>query len=474
MAIPNIMNTGRSGMIAAKAAIATTGHNISNANTEGYSRQRVQTEAAESRGGRFGHNTIGSGTLISRVERVNDEYVEKHIRNAQRDLSHFEEKDLAMRQLEDIFNEMNGDGLNRLVSKFFNEFRKLSDQPESPAIRESVREATKSMANDFHRLRNEVEEVRRHLDAKITGFAGEANAYVSRVAELNHKIAASQITGGPPNDLLDQRDLALKQLGTYFDISVHKDNYGNTNVDLRGVGPLLSGAQIESFSTERSPEDGRGKPEDAVDLRFTGSASGIITHQIKGGKIGAMLEVREKTVSSILNRLDEMAYAVTTAVNEVHQQGYTLSGYQGVKYFKALPQVERAAEFIGLSDEVAANIENIATAAIPDAPGDNRIAIAISSLQNEKLLNNNHATADEWYNSIVSDVGVITARNRFSMNQQKDIVTQLGKVREQISGVSIDEETANLLQFQHAFDASARVIQIADEMLKTVLSIKRD
>ena len=105
--------------------------------------------------------------------------------------------------------------------------------------------------------------------------------------------------------------------------------------------------------------------------------------------------------------------------------------------------------------------------------GDNRIAIALSGIQGLRVMNNGKTTMDDWYNSIVSDVGVLKSRNQSDMNQQKSINTQLGKMRDQLSGVSIDEETTNLLQFQHAFDASAKVIQVADEMLDTVLNLRR-
>ena len=126
MPLPNVMQTGKSGMVAAKAQMATTSHNISNANTEGYSRQRVQQKADNPTP--FGQkNLIGQGTLLARTERVNDNYIEKQIRSAARDLSHLEEKDLALKQTEDIFNEMGGEGLNRLVAKFFNDFRKLGN-----------------------------------------------------------------------------------------------------------------------------------------------------------------------------------------------------------------------------------------------------------------------------------------------------------------------------------------------------------
>jgi len=458
-------------MVAAKAAMATTGHNISNANTEGYSRQRVETESATPVS--QGHHLLGTGALISRVERVNDEYIEKQLRNGGRDLANMEEKDLMLKQTEDIFNEMNGDGLNRLVAKFYNEFRRLSNEPDNEAVRQSVREGAQAMINDFHRIRSEVEDVRKHVDARLEGTTREVNAYAEEIKDLNVKIKIQEASGSVPNDLLDKRDMALRKLGSFMDLSMHKDGDGAYTVDVRGVGPLVAGSEVQQFSVERTGADDQGKPENAYDLKTTASAKGNVTHQIKGGKIGALLEVRDSVLSTIQARLDDLAYTLSTAVNDIHQQGFTRTGAQGVGFFKQLDQQDRAAEMIELSDEVKGNVNNIAAAAEADAPGDNRIAIAISTLQGHKLMNNGQTTMDDFYNSIVSDVGVISSKNKFGMNQERDIMTQLSKMRDQISGVSIDEETANLMQYQHAFDASAKIIQIADECLKTVLELKR-
>lgn len=460
-------------MMASKAAISTTGHNISNANTEGYSRQRVLTSANVPTAGGGKGLMIGNGTLISRVERINDEYVEKQIRNAARDLSHFEEKDMVLKQTEDIFNEMNGEGLNRLVSRFFNEFRKLSNEPDSEAVRQSVREASQAMINDFRRIRRELEEVRQHIDARVEGYAKEINSLTDELRDLNTKIRTLEINAGPPNDLLDRRDTVLKKLSTYMDLSTHRDGHGSYVVDIRGVGPLVVGGEAEKFEVYRSKSNEAGMPEGALEIKSTASASGKVTHQIQGGKLGALIDVRDRAISSILDRLDELAYQLSSAVNQVHEVGFSRQGAQGISFFQQLNSKERAAEFIGLSDAVSDSVNNISTAAEPESPGDNRIAIAISGLQGMKFLNEGKTSFDDFYNSIVSDVGVASNRNRASMNQQKDIMTQLGKIRDQISGVSIDEETANLMQFQHTFDASAKIIQVADEMLKTVLEIKR-
>ena len=459
-------------MVAAKAQMATTSHNISNANTEGYSRQRVQQKADNPTP--FGQkNLIGQGTLLARTERINDNYIEKQIRGAARDLSHMEEKDLALKQTEDIFNEMGGEGLNRLVAKFFNEFRKLGNEPDNEAVRQSVRESTQAMANDFRRLRGSVEEVRSHLDSRIEGFTKEANSLAEQVKDLNIKIKVQELSGAPANDLRDQRDLTMKKLSTYVDTSIHLDKDGAFQVDIKGVGPLISGPNAEKFSVRRSPDDGEGKPENSFSIGYTGNASGDITHAIKGGKLGALLEVRDSTLSAILNRLDELASAITQSTNALHREGVTRYGTKGVDFFKPLQGTERASQYIGLSDAIANDVNQIAAGATPDSPGDNRIAVAISQLQNMRMMENGNATIDSFYNGIVSDVGVVAGRNRNSLVQQKDISQQLDKMREQISGVSMDEETANLLQFQRAFDASAKVISVADQCLETVLNLRR-
>jgi flagellar hook-associated protein 1 FlgK len=472
VALPSILQTGRSGMIAAKVAISTAGHNITNANTEGYSRQRVETEAANSLSG-IGKNVVGSGTRISSISRINDEYVEKQIRNAGRELGFLDEKANVLKQAEDIFNEMNGDGINRLMSRFFNEFRKLSNDPDNEAVRQSVREASQSLVNDFHRLRKEVTEVQHHIDARIEGVCKEINSSAEAVKELNIKINEMSLNGSSPNDLMDKRDQALKKLGSLVDLSMHKDNFGNYSVDVKGVGPLVSGPITESFYVETSPADETGKPDGSFDVKSSAAVSGNVTHLVKGGRLGALIEARDELMSSVGGRLDELAFALSQSVNEIHAQGFTREGATGVAFFSPLHQMERAAEFISLSDSVKDNANNIAAALEPGAPGDNRIAIAISKIQNEKIMSQGHSTMDDFYNSIVSDIGVSAAKNKFTLNQHKDIVDQLGKIRDQISGVSIDEETTNLMQFQQMFGAAARIIQVADELLKEVLDLRR-
>lgn len=473
MGLPSVLQTGRSGMNSAKTAISTAGHNISNANTEGYSRQRVMTESKTPYQTGGGKGAIGTGTQIARVERVNDEYIEKHLRNGGRELAAFEEKSTSFKQIEDVFNEMGGEGLNRLMAKFFNEFRQLANDPDNHAVREAVREASKAMISDFKRIRTETNAVKEHLDSRIAGHVSELNSLAREVAGLNAKIHELEITNGPQNDLEDQRDLAIKKLAAFADVSTVKDGKGSINVELRGIGPLVTGAIAQTFESHRSPRDERGKPEGSLDITSSASSSPTITHRIQGGKLGALLEMRDDVVGKVFERLDDLAFSLTTAVNQIHSQGYNRFNQTGLEFFRGLSEKYGAAEKMDLAEAIKKDGNNIATAAMANAPGDNRIAVALSGIQSLRILGDGTSTVDDFYNSIVSDVGVMSARNASALNQQKGITSQLEKMRDQISGVSLDEETANILQFQHSFDASAKVIQVANELMDTVLALGR-
>jgi flagellar hook-associated protein 1 FlgK len=244
-------------------------------------------------------------------------------------------------------------------------------------------------------------------------------------------------------------------------------------VDVKGVGPLVTGPNVESYYVGRAPaQDDLGSPVNSLQISRSPYSKEYITHQFQNGKLGALIEVRDRTISSALDRLDQLAHSVSNAVNEVHSKAFTQDGRTNVNFFKPLTGVTGAAQVLSLSDDISKSPGNIAVGLTPYSPGDNRGALAIANLQNAKFLNGGNTTVDDFYNGIVADVGVSSSRNTEALGQQRGIVTQLAKMRDQVAGVSIDEEITNLMQYQHAFDASARVIKTADEMLNTILNLK--
>ncbi|HRK02975.1 MAG TPA: flagellar basal body rod C-terminal domain-containing protein, partial [Oligoflexia bacterium] len=152
--------------------------------------------------------------------------------------------------------------------------------------------------------------------------------------------------------------------------------------------------------------------------------------------------------------------------------GYSARGTTGIDFFAPLTTKRGAAEFLRISDAVAADANVIATGLLPDSPGDNRLIQQISNLQHAKTMGGGVATFDDFYNATVTELATASHRNKHVLEHQTNIVTQLEKVRESISGVSLDEETTNLVQYQHAFDAAAKVIKVADEILETVLNMR--
>ena len=144
-----------------------------------------------------------------------------------------------------------------------------------------------------------------------------------------------------------------------------------------------------------------------------------------------------------------------------------------MNFFKVPTSVRGAASDIDLSQSVKSDLSNISTALSPNSPGDNRVAIAISKLQHERVMDDSTSTLEEMFLKTVGKVGLESGKAKLEAEQSEGLIAQAKSIRERISGVSIDEETANMVRYQHAYEAAAKVMQTANEMFDTVISIKR-
>ena len=305
-------------------------------------------------------------------------------------------------------------GLNRLISRFFNEFRKLSNDPDSEAVRQSVREATQAMVNDFHRIRTEVIEVQKHIDARIEGhrLRDQRDRQGTSPNSTNGSIS-SKLQGGQPNDLLDRAIMALKKLAHvhgYF----HAPGQGRQLYRRRqgDRSRSLPGPSRESFSASRGPADDQGKPVNVSISRRPRARARTSPIEVKGGKIGALLEVRDRLLSTVRAASTNWPTRDHDAVNEIHQQGFTRDGTQGVSFFKKLGwngarrRVHRA-----IGRGAAQRQQHRLRARSRIRPATTASPIAISGLQRQRLMDEGTATLDDYYNSIVSDVGVTARKN---------------------------------------------------------------
>ncbi len=475
----NMFNIGKSGLMTSKQAMTTAGHNIANVNTEGFSRQEVNiSQAPTIPNARL---TFGNGAWATKVSRVSDQYLERRIQGEHKNFANAEEKDLYLKQTESIFNESNNDGINRLATRFFNEFRKLSTDPSSTAIRASVREASKSLCDEVRRMDLELKSVAKNIDDRIEGYVREINSLSREIRDLNLDIEKAELGGGEAPDLHDKRDLALKKLGAMADITTSKDNNGRVTVTMAGHAPVVSGENVTELQVMVTPADDKtGKKEDRLDIFFKdaefseGKLPPKLTHLFKTGRLGGLLEVRDQDVAGAQDKIDKVAYLIGKEVNNIHRQGFGLDGANGRNFFQEPVKEAGAAQNFQLAKDISDNLDAIAAAASAQAQSDNRTAIALSGLGDLKgAAGDTNSSILDVYNSMVAGLAVKTGASEKELIFSKDVLAQLESVRESLVGVNLDEETANLVRLQHSYAASAKVLQVADENLQTVLSTFR-
>lgn len=472
--IHGMMDTGRRSMANSQTALQTVGHNIANKSTEGYSRQRVEIQTNEPVG--FGKLRVGTGSKTAAVTRVNNPYLEKQIGQEQAKLGYYDGKGDAMTRVEQVYNEQINKGLNSFVSEFFNAFREFSNNPESLATRTQVKETADILTKDFKRVSNQLTDIQRDIDSQIATHVHEINEITREISSLNEKIQTVTMQGGSANDERDRRDLLIKQLGEKVNIKWAEGEDGMVTISAGNAALLVTGydhKEIEARGTVATDTKGEGN----VDIFYRNNPNSepmIITNQLSGGRIGGLLEVRDQVINGLHGDVDQMAMGLATTINEIHRQGFDAYNKQAGDFF-VFPENDTGhlAQSLKLSDEVSSDVGRIASGAQPFAPGDNRVATAIAQLQFKPMMEDGRSTMDEFYNSMVGQVGIQSKRIQSAQQAQNDIVKQLGNIRESISGVSLDEETTKLIEYQKQFDASARLIRTADEMFDTVLNLKR-
>jgi flagellar hook-associated protein 1 FlgK len=464
--ISAMMDIGKRSMMNSQTALQTVSHNIANKSTEGYSRQRVDLSTAPAV--IEGRIQIGMGNRAASVSRTNNPYLEKQLQKEQGMLGFQNGRAEALTKVEQIYNEQQNKGLNQYVSDFFNAYRELANNPEGITSRQIVREAADSMCKDFQRVHNQLVDVQKDLDESIKQQVTEINAMTVEIANLNTEIAAVENQGAPANDQRDRRDLLLKKLNEKIDIKWAESNTGIVNVSTAGNAILVTG--FESMKLDTAEND-QGRTQVLYDYSRS-TADLNITDRIKGGSIGGALEVRDSIIEDLKKNNDNMALTIAREVNAAHTRGFDRNGEAGKAFFVGFSENESPGAVIKLNEEISRDVSQIASSIKPGAIGDNSVALVIAQMQNRDIMGNG-ASVDDFYNSQVGKIGVITSRAIKSKEAQQNNFNQLNNIRESISGVSLDEETAKMLEFQKSFDASARIIRTADEIFDTVLNLKR-
>jgi flagellar hook-associated protein 1 FlgK len=466
MSIASILNIARSAMFAQQASIQISSNNIANVNTKGYCRQAADLREGTLVPSELG--LIGTGVTVAGFVTYFDRFLENTIANRNTSLEQQSTSATYFSRIETILNE-NNSNLAANITDFFNGWSELSADPTSFARRSSLAMKGENLARTFNNLYNELNALQQELDNSIESEIGEINRLTAGIADLNQKIIELGSTNGEDAVYVNQRTQLLKELSGKINITSFEDQVGGLTV-ITGAGKTLVERNTAwKLTTQHDPvtgfkgvawEDGSGNLTD-------------ITDGISGGKIRAFLDMRDKYLENgFIKDLDELAKTIITEVNSRHTAGYNQYNNMGVAFFKEI--TSDFARDMDLSQAIQDDVGNIAAASIPGETTGNDIALQIASLINQSLTINGQTTRMTTYvSTMMGNVGELTRNAQDLSEQHQSAMTMMEKQRESVSGVSIDEEMTNLMKFQYAYQAAARLITVADEMFQDLLGVIR-
>lgn len=441
---------------AQQKAVDVTSHNIANANTPGYSRQVASmtttspyTVPAMGRDPSAGQ--LGTGVVVASVSRARDSFVDYQLRNELSAQGQWEAARDSLKQVEAIFNEPSTSGLNTLLGRFWQSWQELANSPTDAAVRANLIEQANALATAITYNYQQMRQLQQDLDRQIGLTVEEINTIAARLATLNAQVAQVELTGQRANDLADQRDLLLDQLTKLTRVTTAVSPNGMVQVFL-GNRLLVDGTTAHSL---------RVAPVGPGSFYEVQWANGDPT-SVSGGKLKGLLDQRDVALPQFMADLDGLAADLIDAVNGVHSAGFGLDDPGPASPGRSFFSGSGAAD-IAVAVEVATDPRKIAAAAQPNAPGDGSQALALAEALKTSGL-------DGKYQSLVAKLGVQVRAAAETVDNQNVLVRHLRRRREALSGVSLDEETVNMLKYQQAYEAAARVITAVDQMLDTLIN----
>jgi flagellar hook-associated protein 1 FlgK len=345
------------GMAAAQLAINTTGQNITNATTEGYSRKRTEQAAAYKRNEAYGQ--VGYGVEVYSIQRVRDKFVDRLVNEENSRYGYYEELSTGYNQVQNIFNEPSGYALNSLLTKFWDSWSAVANAPTDAAARENLRSNTESLTAQFKYLADSLHSYRDSLTNQIEASATKINEITQSIYRCNQAIATIEGQAGTnqnANDTRDQRDRLLNELSQIINIEYVEDDTGSITVTCQG-NMLVSAAAANEIVVRRDQELGAdGYSYSRVELSL--SSLGTVFRP-SGGQLAALNDLRDVKSVEYEANLNSMAKGLVEGINAAHRNGYTLDGLTGVNFFD--PE-KLTAWTIDMSTAVKTTSNNIAAA----------------------------------------------------------------------------------------------------------------
>lgn len=503
------IETAKRSLFTQTTALSTTGHNVANANTEGYSRQTVNMKAAiPMEPFAFLHSTtpgqLGTGVEFDSITRVREKFLDDQYRNENTNFGSWSIQRDTLEKLEAIVNEPSDTGFRTVMDNFYKSWSDLSKNPEDVTARRIVKETTLALTDAMNQISRQLGALSEDLDSNISVKSSEIQGYLGNIANLNSSIVKIESLGDNANDLRDQRDLMADKLSKIMNITV-TDSPQGYSIQMNGQA-LVTGGAVQAV----------------VDPAYLNAA--YTAGNLTNGEVHGMIKSRDTLVSDYQKQMDDLANTLANGdieitlpagsvlpdntvldgvtytgaartlatdlkvtvkgLNGLHQLGYSMDGTNtpGVPFFTAAGGgTTITAGNISLNAEILADPNKIATSLrTTDASGtetvikgNNTLAILLANLKDTPMKSADglrNATIGAQFSAIVGQLGVQSQEAARQTSNSEFLVEQVDTRRQSVSGVSLDEEMANMIKFQHAYSASARFMTTYDELLDKLIN----
>jgi flagellar hook-associated protein 1 len=469
------LSLGQRSLQTQRQGVEIAGHNLANVNNPAYTRQRLQIQSSQAIPSSVGPQGTGAdGVAIQQLRSVlvdrqlQGEISTRGFLQAQQRGLQYAQADLGeqINQQSSTLNSTDATqgvgaqfGLAEGLSELFNAFQSLSTNPTSVAERQVLMMKAQTLATQFNHVDQRLDKLRVYLNETIESDVTEANQLLSEIARLNNQIFNTEVGGsGVANDLRDTRQEKVEQLAALMNVGSTENSNGMVDITIDGQ-EIVTGNQINDKI--EAYDAGAGN------LRLRSHTAGQ-SFSLTGGSIQGTLSIREEDVSHLQTSLNSLASLLIEQVNLVHRTGFGLTGTTGADFFTGANASDIQANATLLNDPTLMQASGFAT-----TPGDNSRVLALAQLGSASFAALDQQSFSQSYSQTVATLGQALASTNNQLADQQVVEKLLIRQRDSYSGVSLDEEMTDLVKFQKAFEASARLINTVDEMLDTVLSLKR-
>lgn len=461
-------NTAVKGLLASQRSLYTTNHNINNINTKGYTRQ-LASQRATTPYDLPGIGYLGTGTEIYDISRVRNSYLDFKYWNENAPMGEWEVKMNHLSEIEKLFGEPSNSSFRQYLDDFFQALTHMSTNPSDSSYREPVRENALAITKHINETAVRLEELRRETKVAIENNVVKINSIADQIASLNRQIYSHEIDGRQANDLRDRRDLLVDELSKIANVKVHESDDGKFRVSISGVS-LVDHIHVSEIKYKTEPNS------DEITIEWGNGAS----VDFKSGELKGLLDLYSgngennsyRGIPYYQNKLDQFAQEFAEKFNEVHQGGYGLNGSSNIDFFKIGDENNPAAT-ITLSDKILENLDNIAAGKEPGHSEDNRNLLELIALRDDREFFTggvSQGTPDDFIKSIISNLAVDSMQGERMYSSQNIMLKNIQSKRDSVSGVSYDEEMADMVRFQHAYIASARMITTLDTIMDVTIN----